>query len=254
MRPTTYHPVRPSPRRRSVILALLVATLLSACTQQSAGVYNVPYAQGPWSSPQNPPNAKELQLAQAPFSVQITRYTDGRRPESLAASTPDQRYYDYNPEELLQGTNVFIPATLEKYLTYRPHMPSHYHVEIELRHLTTLIKKGTFLSGSWGRYNANAEVYATIRHPETSTVVAQRIFTANLHQPRAGNNGRSPSKETDRAAMVSLSDQAFRTIAQNIGAVIYRYNANLLRPKTEAEKRERTRPKLQSMTIDTLPR
>ena len=260
MHPATRHPVRSGPGRRPTILATALlaalALLVAGCTQQSAGIYAPPYAQGPWSSPQTPPNAKELQLARAPFSVQLTRYADARLPESLAATTPEQRYYDYNPEELLQGSQVFIPATLEKYLAYRPHMPSHYHVETELRRLTTLIKKGTLFSGSWGRYAVDMEMLVTIRHPGRSAIITQRIFNANLEQPRPGNNGRSPTKEADRAAMVALSNQAVRTIAQNIGATIYRYNANLLREKTPAEQQaaEKTRFKPTPMTIDTLPR
>jgi hypothetical protein len=169
---------------------------------------------GPWTY--RDPTEKELLLARSDFSVEIIRFTDSRRPRSMELSGGDQMIYNYDPDVLLGGTTYQVPGMLGKYLSYRPKMPKHYKVEIDLKRLNTVIKAGTFWSGSWGRYHVDYVIDVIARRPD-STIALKKTFTYSVDQPREDTNGRGPTKERDRARMFDLTESMLRKGAEDIG-------------------------------------
>ena len=169
---------------------------------------------GVWTN--KPPTQKELLLTRSDFSVEIVRFTDSRRPRSMELQSDDQMIYQYDPDNLMGGVSYQVPAILGKYLSYRPKQPKHYKVEIDLKRLETVIKTGTLLSGSWGRYSVDAEVIATVRRPDSS-VVFIRTYRYDPKQARKDHSGRGPTKERDRARMYDLTESVLREAAEDIG-------------------------------------
>lgn len=172
------------------------------------------------------PTEKELLLARSDFSVEIVRFTDNRRPRSMELASNDQMIYQYDPDNLLGSVSYNVPAILGKYLSYRPKMAKHYKVELDVKHLTTVIKTGTLLSGSWGRYSVDMEIAMTARRPD-STVVARRTFRYSEEQRRQDYNGRGPTKERDRARMYDLTETMLRKAAEDIGWEIRQRDARI---------------------------
>lgn len=169
---------------------------------------------GVWTN--RAPTHKERTLGRSDFSVEIVRFTDSRRPRSMELTSGDQLIHQYDPDRLMGGLTYQVPAILGKYLSYRPKQPKHYKVEIDLKRLETVIKTGTFWSGSWGRYSVTAEVMATVRRPDSS-VVFVRTYRYDPMQARKDYSGRGPSKERDRARMYDLTESVLREAAQDIG-------------------------------------
>ena len=132
--------------------------------------------------------------------------------------------YQYDPDTLLGGVSTQVPAILSKYLSYRPKMAKHYKVEVDIKNLRTTIRKGTFWSGSWGRYHSTLELRVIARRPD-STVVMQRVFTYEEEQRRNDYDGRGPSKERDRARMYDLVETMLRKSAEDIGWSIRQMDA-----------------------------
>ncbi len=169
---------------------------------------------GPWT--REPVTEKERLIAKGDFSTEIVRFTDVRRPRSMELHSSDQLIYQYDPDTLLGGTSYQVPAILGKFLSFKPKQPKHYMVELELKRLETVIKTGTFWSGSWGRYSVDMELQATVRRPN-SEVVFVRTYRYDPTQPRQDYNGRGPTKERDRARMYDLVEATLRDAAQDIG-------------------------------------
>jgi hypothetical protein len=201
----------------------IVATILAGCvievpnplSSYDSGRDKMPIDEtGVWTN--RPPTEKELVLTRSDFSVEIVRFTDSRRPRSMELQSDDQLIYQYDPDTLMGSVSHQVPAILSKYLSYRMKQPKHYKVEIDLKRLETVIKTGTFMSGSWGRYSVNAEVVATVRRPDSS-VVFIRTYRYDPMQPRENYDGRGPSKERDRARMYDLTESVMREAAQDIG-------------------------------------
>ena len=182
---------------------------------------------GPWTN--NPPTEKELIVARSNFSTEIVRFTDARRPRSMELHSSDQLIYEYAPDNLIGGTNYQIPALMGKFLSYKPKQTKHYMVELELKRLETVIKTGTFWSGSFGRYSANMELQATVRRPD-SQVVLMRTYRYDPTQPREDYNGRGPTKERDRARMYDLVETMMREAAQDINWDIRQRDARHWKP------------------------
>lgn len=169
---------------------------------------------GPWTA--RDPTEKELLLARSDFSMEVVRFTDSRRPRSMEVDSADQNIYVYDPDVLMGGVSYNVPAILGKYLSYRPKMPKHYKVEIDVKRLRTNIKTGTLWSGSWGRYSVDMELQVTARRPD-STVAMVKTFRYDQTQPREDHNGRGPTKERDRARMFDLTESVLRKAAEDIG-------------------------------------
>ncbi|RYG59166.1 MAG: hypothetical protein EON60_11225 [Alphaproteobacteria bacterium] len=201
------------------MLLAVLGTSLSACVESpfsgvSKGYDSMPMDEtGEWTF--RDPTEKELLLARSDFSVEMVRFTDSRRPRSMELQSDDEMIYQYDPDTLMGGVSYNVPAILGKYLSYRPRMPKNYKVEVELKRLTTVIKTGTLLSGSWGRYSVDLEVMMTARRPD-STVVARKAFTYNKEQGREDFNGRGPTRERDRARMYDLTETLLRKAAEDI--------------------------------------
>ena len=169
---------------------------------------------GPWTA--SDPTQKELLLSRSDFSMEIVRFTDGRRPRSMELDSKDQTIYQYDPDVLMGGVSYNVPAILGKYLSYRPKMPKHYKVEIDVKRLVTKIKTGTFMSGSWGRYSVDMELAVTVRRPDSSVAMVKTL-RYDEEQPREDHSGRGPSKERDRARMFDLTESVLRKAAEDIG-------------------------------------
>ena len=167
------------------------------------------------------PTSAERALAGSHFSVELVRFTDARRPRSMEVETPDRLIYQYDPDTLLQGAAYKSATLLNKYLCYRPTYPKDYKVEIDLDHLTTLIKTGTWWSGSWGRYTVAIEMHVLARRPDSS-VVLDKLYTFRQERERKDFNGRGPSKERDRAVMYDMVEVGIRKIALEIGQDLQR--------------------------------
>lgn len=210
-----------SGRRALIGVSLLCLVLAAGCAERSDRV-NVDALDGlipvdetgPWTS--RGPTQKEVILAKSDFSVDIVRFTDVRRPRSMEVDTPDQIISFYDPDVLMQGVSVQVPALLNKYLAYRPKKAKHYKVEMDLHKLRTTIKTGTFWSGSWGRYDVDMELRALARRPDSKAVWA-KTYRIHLDQPRESLNGYAPSKERDRARMFDLTETVMRNAAEQIG-------------------------------------
>lgn len=207
----------------ALLLALVASTMLAGCIVEiptpslniSNGIDKQPIDEtGSWTY--RDPTEKELLLARSDFSVEVVRFTDSRRPRSMQLETRDQMIYQYDPDSLMGGVSTNVPAILGKYLSYRPKMPKHYKVEMDVRKLVTNIKTGTFWSGHWGRYHVAFEVSVIARRPD-STVALQKTYRYDEMQPRQDYDGRGPSKERDRARMVDLTESILRKTAEQIG-------------------------------------
>ncbi len=201
------------------MLALLGTGLAGCSTYESLGLSTgrdkMPVDEtGEWTF--RDPTEKELLLARSDFSVEMVRFTDSRRPRSMELQSDDQMIYQYDPDTLMGGVSYNVPAILGKYLSYRPKMPKHYKVEIDIKRLTTVIKTGTLLTGSWGRYSVDMEIAVIARRPD-STVAMSKSFTYSQQQKREDYNGRGPTKERDRARMYDLTETMLRKAAEDIG-------------------------------------
>lgn len=162
------------------------------------------------------PSSNELRLARSHFSVELVRFTDARRPRSMELQPSDRMIYQYDPDTLLQGTAYKSAALLSKYLCYRPTYPRDYKVEVDLEQLNTVIKTGTWWSGSWGRYSVKMELHVLARRPDSS-VVLDKLYTFTQERARKDFNGRGPSKERDRSMMYDMVESGLRQVAEEIG-------------------------------------
>ncbi len=212
-----------SGRALSLLAVLVVSGMLAGCIIEiptptldvSKGIDKVPLDEtGSWTY--RDPTEKELLLARSDFSVEIVRFTDSRRPRSMVLETNDQMIYQYDPDTLMAGVTTNVPGILGKYLSYRPRMPKHYKVEVDVRKLVTNIQTGTFWSGHWGRYHVAFEVDVIARRPDSS-VVLKRTYRFDETQKREDYNGRGPTKERDRARMFDLTESILRKTAEQIG-------------------------------------
>jgi hypothetical protein len=197
-------------------LVAIMGTSLGACsTVFDKGTERLPVDEtGVWTF--KDPTERELLLARSDFSVEMVRFTDARRPRSMELASNDQMIYQYDPDTLLGGVSYNVPAILSKYLTYRAKMPKHYKVEVDVKKLTTVIKTGTLLSGSWGRYSVEIELDVIARRPD-STVAFSRNLKFSREQRREDYNGRGPTRERDRARMHDLAESLLRKAAEEIG-------------------------------------
>lgn len=222
-------------RRGPLTLALLalLGTSLGGCIIEiptptldlSKGLDKMPRDEtGPWTY--RDPTEKELLLSRSDFSVEIVRFTDSRRPRSMESEDGDQLIYTYDPDTLMGGLSFQVPGMMGKYLSYRSKMPKHYKVEIDLKRMVTVIKAGTFWSGSWGRYHVDYEINVIARRPD-STIALQKSFTYSENQPRQDYNGRGPSKERDRSRMFDLTESLMRKAAEDIGWNLRQRDARL---------------------------
>lgn len=215
---------RPVARRAlTLVMLLLAGTAMSGCILEipspsldlDKGIDRMPEDEtGPWTY--RDPTEKELLLSRSDFSVEIVRFTDVRHPRSMEVESRDQQIYTYDPDRLLNGVDTNLPGMLGKYLSYRPKMPKHYKVEIELKKLITTIKTGTLLSGHWGRYNVQITLNVVARRPD-STVALEKTYRLDEEQARTDYDGRGPTKERDRARMYDLSEETLRKMAESIG-------------------------------------
>jgi hypothetical protein len=163
------------------------------------------------------PTEKEKLYGRGDYSVELVRFEDLRRPRSLAATAGDDVIYEYEPDELLQGVTYKVPVLMNKYMTWRPKQQKHYKAEMQLRKLHTRVMTGRLWSGNFGRYTVEVEAHVVVRRPD-SRVAVNRSYTFELQQKRTTSNGRSPSKEMDRARQYEITEDAFRRLAE---AVVY---------------------------------
>ncbi len=203
----------------------LVASLLASCSMlpgtgsfskidSSSRAFTPIYEGGPWGMVE--PRQQEILLAKSDFSVEIVRFTDARRARSTETAPPEALFYQYEPDTILGGVSTRVPALFDKYLAYRPQHAKHYKVELDLTNVRMNIKRGTFMSGSGGRYSIELGVVATARRPDSS-VILRRAYRFADTLPRHVYVGRSPSTEMDRAQMNALAESAIRFISMNIG-------------------------------------
>ena len=170
------------------------------------------------------PTVQEQILAASDFSVELVRFEDARYPRSTAFTAPDELLYEYEPDELMQGVSYRVPVLMNKYLAYRPKMPKHYKVEMELLTLQTRIIGGDWKSGRFGRYWTKMEAKMIVRRPD-SKVILQRIYRLEDEQKRETFNGRSPTKEMDRGRMYDLTEAMIRRMSEETAWDIRRFDA-----------------------------
>lgn len=203
------------------VIATLAVGLLAGCGYRAAEY--TPVAEiGPWS--EIDPTGMERKLALSDFSVELVRFVDSRRPQSREARIPDRIIYEYEPDELMQGVSYRFPVLVEKYACYRPKMAKEYKLEVELKRLQTVIKTGTLLTGSYGRYNVNMEIAVLVRRAD-STPVLQKHYRYEIETRRKAYDERSPSKELDRAKMYELVEQGIRQMSANMSWDLYTEDA-----------------------------
>jgi hypothetical protein len=209
--------------RPLTLLSLCSLVMLSGCAYFPAGWQPgashlgeaMPvFEGGPWVNTRA--TEKEILLGRSDFSVELVRFTDNRRPRSSEFGPGETRFYIYEPDKILGGVDVRIPALIEKYLTYRPRRDKNYLVEIDLTELRMEVLRGNFISGSNGRYSIEMRMIATARRPD-STVILRRGYKVIDTNPRKTYNGRSPSVEMDRAQLDTLAEAAVRKMAEHIG-------------------------------------
>jgi hypothetical protein len=176
---------------------------------------------------------REMLVARDDFSVELVRFTDARRPRSLARSPAEQTMDVYDPDTLLGGVSTRLPAMYEKYLAYKPKTPKHYKVEIELTKLHTEVRNGDFWSGRFGRYAVVLELEAQARRPDSS-VVLRKVYRFTEAQRRQTFNGRSPTLGMDESRLVDLVDAAVRKTAMDFAWDIRQNDARKWRPEQTA--------------------
>jgi hypothetical protein len=203
----------------------------------SRGLENIPADDtGPWTN--RKPTEMERVLARSDFSVDLIRFSDMRRPRTMETPTPDQLIQFYEPDTLLRGVTVQVPAMLEKYMVYRPRMTKNYAVEVELKKLNTNILTGTFWSGSWGRYAVDVEVGVLARRPD-SRVVVSKTYRLTHTMTRKSYNGYAPSAERDRAMLYDLTEDTLRDVASQIQWDIRQTDARFWNLRTDEKAREK---------------
>ncbi|MFZ2587263.1 MAG: hypothetical protein WAZ18_03995 [Alphaproteobacteria bacterium] len=170
------------------------------------------------------PTVQERILSASDFSVELVRFEDARYPRSTAFTAPDEVLYEYEPDELMQGITYRVPVLMNKYMAYRPVMPKHYKVEMELLTFQTRIIGGDWKSGRFGRYFTRVEARMVARRPD-SRVVLNRVYRFNIEQTRDTFNGRSPTKEMDRGRMYDLGEALIRRLAEESAWDIRRFDA-----------------------------
>lgn len=181
------------------------------------------------------PTTQEQILAASDFSVELVRFEDARYPRSTAFTAPDELLYEYEPDELMQGISYRVPVLMNKYLAYRPKMPKHYKVEMELLTFQTRIIGGTWKNGKFGRYWTRMEAKMVVRRPD-SKVVLNRIYRLEDEQKRESFNGRNPTKEMDRGRMYDMAEAQIRRMAEETAWDIRRFDARRWNPEREAQK------------------
>lgn len=161
------------------------------------------------------PTGREWRVSKDDFSMDVVHFIDNRPPR-LHDSWDETKYiYQYDSDRLLHGVNHYVPAMLEKYVGYKPKMPKHYKVEIELRELTADIKTGSFWSGSWGRYDTNVEMMVLARRSD-SAVVSRKLYRLHLEDARTSVSGRGPAKDTDRDILLGMVEKSLRKISEQV--------------------------------------
>ena len=153
------------------------------------------------------------------FSVELLTFNDNRLPESFVPNPEQTTHWEYEPDKLLGGVKLRIPALMRAALNFNPQQVTaserQFLAEIDLRMLRTNILTGTFTSGPYGRYNVEVQADVVVRD-RASRAVLNQPFRVVLQKNRPAYRGGQTPAKVDEARMMKLADSAIQTLATDI--------------------------------------
>lgn len=197
--------------RQSFLLptaALVLSLGLSACGSTYLSPDENPFTNGSAKSKANI-------LAKEDYTLEIIRFEDRRAARAAALDVTDDVIYEYEPDTLLGGVAHRLPVLFSKHFGYGLNKPNTLLVEMDVQKLKTLIKTGTFSSGTFGRYIVDLEIDVTVRDTD-SLILLVDTYRQNFELTRKSFNGRSPSAEMDRSRAYQMVDEAVRRMAEEV--------------------------------------
>ncbi len=151
------------------------------------------------------------------FALRLVRFSDRRPPANRMVKRDDDTViYEYLPDQLLGDVSVRIPHQIKvDWPQPTPDRDIVYPVEVDLKHMKTIIKTGGFVSGRFGRYAVEMEADYVIRDADSNVLERDTVvFEANYKRKTV--DGRRPSASEDRQAMVSAVRRAVRRLSAEI--------------------------------------
>lgn len=161
-------------------------------------------------------DAQEKALKEEGISIDIIRFDDRRKPESLVPSPDDDIIYEYMADRLLANAPRQIHGLLARDMNFANRVGHVFLAEVDLRYIRTTIRQGDFWSGHYGKYVVDMEVAVTVRGQDSSVLVSDS-FSVRRERERVASGGRNPNQELDRKRMMETVSDAARELAVDIG-------------------------------------
>ena len=192
--------------KKAFVFTLCAAALVTGCTS------GITVKRGEFAHMELEPVLKNSRM-----NLKLVRFADNRRPESLAHDTEQNVIYEYTPDKILQGVVPHLQSIFQRYLTGARDNSEDVFLEVELKHIRTVIRTGRMFTGRGGEYQVEMEVRAIARHGNSKVFMDEK-YTAESFERRELEGGRHPSIQQDRKNMLLLVERTTHDLLQQIAS------------------------------------
>ena len=166
--------------------------------------------------------AKKDALKREEFELHLASVVDRRDPADRAVvPTGEGKIYEYDPNEFLQGMEVYVKSALSGRLRRVSDGNIKLVVDLEIEKFRTWIRSGTFLSGPYGHYEVDMAVNMIVRDEQSNILLSEHVEYKDSKR-RLPYRGHHPSAVADSKEMKKLVVEGIEGLSTKMGWLVHR--------------------------------